>query len=125
MLTNVFYIQALQTGINRIEDVLSTEPVVVGVMVLLFQNILVDSDTLNRKSAICISSPMTTHLFPIPSNRPEQLCRNHNLIPWQVELLDSFAGNDLADTVRVDVGGIEEVDAGVVGSLNKGERFLL
>jgi hypothetical protein len=125
MLTDVFHVQTLQTGINSVKDMLSTESVVVGVMVLLFQDILVDSDALTHKVSNRISYPKATHLFPVPSNRPEQLCRDHNLIPWQVELLDGFAGNDLADTVRVDVGRVEEVDAGVVGSLDERERFLL
>jgi hypothetical protein len=60
MLTDVFHIQSLQTSINSIKNVLSTKPVVVGVMVLLFQNLLVDSDTLNHESVA--TSPILPRL---------------------------------------------------------------
>lgn len=68
---------------------------------------------------------MSTYLFPVPRDSAEQLGRYYNLVSWEIELLDSFTGNDLAHTIRVDVGRVEKVDTAVVGGLDKGERFLL
>lgn len=68
---------------------------------------------------------MEAHLLPITSNSTEKLGRYDNLISGQVELLDGLAGDDLADTVRVDIRGVKEVDAGIVGSLDEGERLFL
>lgn len=50
--TDVLYIESLQTGVDRVKNVLSAQTAVVGMSVLLFQNVLFHSDTLQQGQAI-------------------------------------------------------------------------
>jgi hypothetical protein len=123
--TDIFHVESLQAGINGVENVLSTETAIIGVSVLFLQHVLVHTDTLETSNQSAIKEQEAgirkRYLFPVSRDGTKQLCRNYNLVSRQIKFLDSLAGDDLADAVRVDVGRIEKVDTGVVGGLDQGE----
>jgi len=58
------------------------------------------------------------------AHRAAQLCRNDDVFAVGAEVLQRAAEDFLRDAARIDIGGVEEIDAGLQGLLDEGARFL-
>ncbi len=59
------------------------------------------------------------------AHRIEDLGRDHQVLAPRLELAQQLAGEDLALAKRVDVSGVEEVDAGLDGTLHQRAGLVL
>lgn len=53
------------------------------------------------------------------AHRPQNLGRDHHLVARNAEVADGLTKDPLALAARIDIGGVDEIDAGVEGRLDQ------
>jgi hypothetical protein len=60
-----------------------------------------------------VMARVAARIGPLGAGGAEHLGGHDHVLAWHLEVLECLAGDDLRAAVRIDVGGVDEVDAGV------------
>lgn len=106
---DVVGVEALERGVDLVEDGRAREVVLVDVVLGLLERLAVQE---------------VAHVGLL-AHAPEALGHDDDLLARDTVLLDGLADNDLAHALRVHVGCVPCVDAAVVRSLEQRQRLPL